>query len=127
TARAVRGAGSRRQAGRHPRPHHGCLTMAAVSETGAREPAAMGVRSAALWSMAGQYAAFAIQFGASVVISRFFLGPAEVGLFSIALAAALIVAILQDFGLSRYIAGLPRLNGTEISRCSSVALLFSLV
>jgi O-antigen/teichoic acid export membrane protein len=101
--------------------------MAAASETGAREPAAMGVRSAALWSMAGQYAAFAIQFGASVVISRFFLGPAEVGLFSIALAAALIVAILQDFGLSRYIAGLPRLDGTEISRCSSVALLFSLV
>ncbi|MGC5184048.1 hypothetical protein ACPXBI_28770, partial [Escherichia coli] len=55
----------------------------------AREPAAMSVRSAALWAMAGQYLSFAIQFAASVVISRWYLGPSEVGLFSIALAAAL--------------------------------------
>ena len=92
-----------------------------------REPAAMSVRGAAVWAMAGQYLAFAIQFVASVVISRYFLGPGEVGLFSIGMATALIVAVLQDFGLSRYISGLSVLDHAEISRCGSVALLFSLV
>ena len=95
------------------------------SEDG-REPAAMGVRGAAIWSMAGQYLSFGFQFAASVIISRLFLAPAEVGLFSIALAAALLVSILQDFGLYRYISALPRLERAEIERCSSVALLFSL-
>ena len=92
-----------------------------------REPAAMSVRGAAVWAMGAQYVGFAMQFATSVVISRFFLNPAEVGLFSIALAAALLVAVLQDFGLSRYIAGLPVIDGAEVERCSTVALLFSLV
>jgi hypothetical protein len=52
----------------------------------------MSVRGAAVWALAGQYVAFAIQFAATVVISRLFLAPAEVGLFSIALAAALLIA-----------------------------------
>ncbi|QGN56292.1 oligosaccharide flippase family protein [Novosphingobium sp. Gsoil 351] len=85
----------------------------------------MTVRGAAMWAMAGQYLSFAIQFAASVIISRFFLGPAEVGLFSIALAAAMLVAVLQDFGLSRYISGLARLDADEIARCSSVGMIFS--
>ncbi|WP_246543286.1 oligosaccharide flippase family protein [Novosphingobium profundi] len=88
---------------------------------------AMSVRGAAIWAMASQYLAFALQFASSVLISRFFLTPAEVGLFSIAMAAALLVAVLQDFGLSRYISGLPRLEHAEIERCSSIALLFSLL
>lgn len=92
-----------------------------------REAAAMSVRGAAVWAMAGQYGSFVIQFAASVVISRFFLAPAEVGLFSIALAAAMLVAVLQDFGLSRYISSLPVLGRDELRRCSSIALLFSLV
>lgn len=92
-----------------------------------RENPAMSVRGAAVWAMAGQYLSFAIQFASSVIISRFFLSPAEVGLFSIALAAALLVAILQDFGLSRYISGLPVVGEDEVRRCSSVALLFSLI
>lgn len=87
----------------------------------------MSVRGAAVWAMAGQYVSFAIQFASSVIISRFFLTPSEVGLFSIALAAALLVAILQDFGLARYISGLPVIDREEVRRCSSVALLFSLV
>ena len=95
--------------------------------TGGREPAKMSVGHAALWAMAGQYASFVILFATSVIISRYFLGPDEVGLFSIALATALLLAVLQDFGLTRYIAGLPHLNAEEISRCSSVALIFSLV
>lgn len=93
----------------------------------ARQTAAMSVRGAAVWAMAGQYISFAIQFASSVIISRFFLSPGEVGLFSIALAAALLVAILQDFGLSRYISGLPVVGEDEVRRCSSVALLFSLI
>lgn len=91
----------------------------------AAEPQVMNVRAAALWAMAGQYASFALQFVTSVVISRYFLSPAEVGLFSVALAAAMLVAALQDFGLSRYVSGLPVLDGDEIARCSSVAFLFS--
>lgn len=92
-----------------------------------REPAAMSVRSAAVWAMASQYGAFVIQFATSVLISRFFLAPDEVGLFSIALAAAMLVAVLQDFGLSRYISGLPNLTAEEVNRCSSVAFVFSLL
>ncbi|PLK27836.1 polysaccharide biosynthesis protein [Novosphingobium sp. TH158] len=87
----------------------------------------MSVRGAALWAMGGQYLSFAIQFVTSVLISRFFLSPEEVGLFSIAMAAALLASVLQDFGLSRYIAGLPRIDKAEIARCSSVAHAFSLV
>jgi O-antigen/teichoic acid export membrane protein len=90
-----------------------------------REPAAMSVRGAALWAMGGQYLSFAIQFITSVLISRFFLTPSEVGLFSIAMAAALLASVLQDFGLSRYIAGLPKIDKDEISRCSSMAQVFS--
>ena len=93
----------------------------------AREPATMSVRGAAVWAMAGQYLSFGIQFITSVIISRFFLAPAEVGLFSIALSAALVASVLQDFGLSRYIAGLPKVDPEALARCSSVALLFSFV
>ncbi len=87
----------------------------------------MSVRGAAVWAMAGQYLSFALQFVSSVIISRYFLSPAEVGLFSIGLAAALLVAVLQDFGLSRYISGLPSFGPEDIARCSAVALLFSLI
>ncbi len=90
-----------------------------------REPAAMSVRGAAVWAMGGQYLSFAIQFVASVIISRWFLSPGEVGLFSIGMATALIVAVLQDFGLSRYISGLTTLDHHDIARCGSVAVLFS--
>lgn len=86
----------------------------------------MSIRSAAIWAMAAQYAAFAIQFLVSVIISRFFLTPAEVGLFSIALAAALLISVLQDFGLNRYIAGSGMLDAAHLRVCSSVAFLFSL-
>lgn len=98
-----------------------------IKETPGREPAAMSVGGAAVWAMAGHYTGFVIYFATSVIISRYFLGPDEVGLFSIALAAALLLAVLQDFGLTRYIAGLRQLDPEEVNRCSSVALLFSLI
>ncbi|HWU01972.1 MAG TPA: oligosaccharide flippase family protein [Novosphingobium sp.] len=108
-------------------PRHDNTPPTATADTAPREPAAMSVRHAAMWAMAGQYLSFAIQFISSVIISRFFLTPAEVGLFSIALAAALVVSVLQDFGLSRYISGLPVIDALATARCSSVALVFSLV
>lgn len=84
------------------------------------------VKAAALWSMAAQYVAFAITFVTSVLISRFFLGPDEVGLFSIALAAAMLVAVLQDFGMTRYIAGEPELGPDKIRACFSVSVIVAL-
>ncbi len=90
-----------------------------------REPAQMSVRGAAVWAMGGQYLSFGIQFITSVIISRFFLTPPEVGLFSIGLSAAMIVSMLQDFGLSRYIYALPSVGPEQLARCSTVALLFS--
>ena len=100
-------------------------TSTAPPAEGGREPATMSVRHAAVWAMAGQYLSFGIQFITSVIISRYFLKPPEVGLFSVALSAALLVSVLQDFGLSRYIAGLPVIDGPAIARCSTVALVFS--
>ncbi len=96
-------------------------------EIAEREPAHSTVGNAAIWAMASQYVSFAVMFATSVVISRYFLGPEEVGLFSIALAAALLLAVLQDFGLTRYIAGLKKVTPEELDRCSTVALVFSLI
>jgi O-antigen/teichoic acid export membrane protein len=73
--------------------------------------------------MSGQYLVFATQFVVSVVISRFFLTPEEVGLFSIALSAAMLVSILQDFGITRYIAGEKGLDDAQIRTCFSVSLI----
>ncbi|UVO52798.1 lipopolysaccharide biosynthesis protein [Sphingomonas sp. SUN039] len=84
------------------------------------------VRTAAVWGMAGQYVAFFAQFVTSVVISRFFLTPGEVGLFGTALAAAMMVAIFQDFGISRYVAGEPDLDDDKLRRCFSVSIVFAL-
>jgi O-antigen/teichoic acid export membrane protein len=83
-------------------------------------------RTAAIWSALGQYIGFTLQFATSVIVSRFFLTPAEVGLFSIALAAAMMVTILQDFGLTRYLAGHRALTRDELLRCGSLSLLLSL-
>jgi O-antigen/teichoic acid export membrane protein len=85
----------------------------------------MSVRSAAVWGMASQYLAFAAQFAMSVVISRFFMTPAEVGLFGTALAAAMMVAIFQDFGISRYVAGEAELDAAKLRRCFSVSIVFA--
>jgi O-antigen/teichoic acid export membrane protein len=76
-----------------------------------------------MWSMAAQYASFVITFITGVLISRFFLGPEEVGLFSIAMAAAMLVSVLQDFGITRYVAGEPEMGPEKIRACFSVSLL----
>ncbi len=101
-------------------------TAAAVPPPESGGGRAMSVRSAALWAMGAQYVVFAATFVTSVLISRFFLVPAEVGLFGIALSAAMLVSIFQDFGITRYIAGQPSLDEGELRTCFSVSILFSL-
>jgi len=82
----------------------------------------MSVRRAALWSLLGQYSSFAIQFATSVVISRLFLLPADVGLFSIALAAAMMVSIFQDMGISRFVTGQPEMREEYVRDYAAVAV-----
>ncbi|MEO7553716.1 MAG: oligosaccharide flippase family protein [Alteraurantiacibacter sp.] len=82
----------------------------------------MSIRRAALWSLAAQYASFAIQFATSVVISRLFLLPADVGLFSIALAAAMVVSIFQDMGISRFVTGQPAMREDHVRDYAAVAV-----
>ena len=84
------------------------------------------VRSAAAWGMVGQYAVFVAQFVTSVVISRFFLTPGEVGLFGTALAASMMVAVFQDFGIGRYVSGEPDLDDAKLARCFAVSILAAL-
>lgn len=83
----------------------------------------MSVRRAAAWSLASQYATFAIQFAAGVIIARFFLPPAEVGLFSIALAAALVVAAFQDMGITRFVSGQKDMRPESVGDYAFVAVL----
>lgn len=82
----------------------------------------MAVRRAAVWSAASQYCSFAIQFATSVIISRFYLLPADVGLFSIALAAAMMVSIFQDLGISRFVVGQPEMRDRHLRDYAGVAV-----
>ena len=84
------------------------------------------VRTAAIWGMASQYVVFAAQFATSVIISRFFLTPGEVGLFGTALAAAMMVAVFQDFGIGRYVSGEADLDDAKIRRVFSVSVAIAL-
>lgn len=85
------------------------------------------VKGAALWAAAGQYCLFVLQFVTSVIISRFFLLPEEIGLFSVALAAAMILSIIQDFGLTRYLGAHPTADEATVRGCTVVAVIFSLL
>lgn len=84
------------------------------------------VKAAALWAASSQYCLFALQFVTSVIISRFFLRPEEVGLFSVALAAAMILSIIQDFGLFRYIGKHPTADEDTVRSCTVIAVIFAL-
>ncbi len=85
------------------------------------------VRTAAVWGMAGQYVSFIAQFATSVIISRLYLTPGEVGLFGTALAAAMMVAVFQDFGIGRFVAGEAHLDADMLRRCFSVSLVIALI
>lgn len=87
----------------------------------------MSVKRAALWSIVGNYTSFAIQFATSVIISRFFLQPDEVGLFSVAMAASMLLAVLQDFGINRYIVAHKEVDERLIAACLTFSWILSLI
>ncbi len=76
--------------------------------------------------MGAQYFSFILQFAVTVIISRFFLTPSEVGLYSIAVAVTMMISILQDFGLTRYISGHSELSPERIDTCTSIAIVLGL-
>lgn len=82
----------------------------------------MTVRSAIVWATAGKLLGFALSFFGSIIVARYFLSPAEVGLFSIAFAATALIAVLQEFGVNRYIVGAPMLDAAKIHTAFSVSL-----
>ena len=85
----------------------------------------MSVRTAAVWAMASQYASFAIQFATSVVLARWFIGPDQLGLFSVAFAAITLVAFLQDFGVNRFITGERELTAEKLATAFTVSVAFA--
>lgn len=85
----------------------------------------MSVRAAAAWAIASQYASFAIQFVTSVVLARWFIAPADLGLFSIAFAAISLIAFLQDFGVTRYVTGERDLTTEKLCTAFTVSVAFA--
>lgn len=83
---------------------------------------APSLRSATLWAAVAQYSGFVIQFISSVIIARYFLDPAEVGVFSVAFAAAALVQGLQDFGISRYIVALEKVEASILKTAFAVSV-----
>jgi O-antigen/teichoic acid export membrane protein len=79
-------------------------------------------RTAIIWASSGKLLSFTLAFATSIIIARYYLGPAEVGLFSIAFAATALIAVLQEFGLNRYIVGAVDLGVDGIRTAFSVSL-----
>jgi len=86
------------------------------------DKAGMSVRGAAVLAMLSQFGAFAIQFAASVVLARWFIGPDELGLFSIAFSFVSLLAVLQEFGITRFIAGERELDDDRVRTAFSLSL-----
>jgi hypothetical protein len=82
----------------------------------------MSVRKAIAWASASKLLSFSIAFAGSIIVARYFLTPAEVGLFSIAFAATALIAVLQEFGLNRYIVGEAELGKEKLHTAFSVSL-----
>ncbi len=78
-----------------------------------------------MWAMASQYLAFTINFGVSIYLARTFIGPDDLGLYSIAFAATALIAVLQDFGLVRYIAGEADLTAAKLRTVCSLSLVIT--
>ncbi len=82
-------------------------------------------RNAAIWAISGKYLSFSIVFVTSVIVARFYLTPEEVGLFSIAFAATTLIAVLQEFGLNRFLVGEPDLTPEKLRIAYSLSLVIA--
>ncbi len=85
----------------------------------------MSVRGAALLAMSSQFGAFIIQFVASVILARYFIDPDQLGLFTIAFSFISLMAVLQEFGINRFVAGERDLDDDRIRTAFSVSLVIS--
>ena len=85
----------------------------------------MSVRGAALLAMASQMSAFTIQFVASVILARYFIDPEELGLFTIAFSFIALLAVLQEFGITRFVTGEQELPEDTIRTAFTVSLTIS--
>ncbi|MGV3513223.1 MAG: oligosaccharide flippase family protein [Novosphingobium sp.] len=85
----------------------------------------MSVRAAAVWALISQYASFALQFVASIVLARWYITPDQLGRFSIAFAAVTLVAFLQDFGVTRYINGERDLTEEKLRSAFTISVVFA--
>lgn len=85
----------------------------------------MSVRAAAVWALVSQYASFALQFVASIVLARWYITPDQLGRFSIAFAAVTLVAFLQDFGVTRYINGERDLSAEKLRSAFTISVIFA--
>lgn len=85
----------------------------------------MSVRAAAVWALISQYASFALQFVASIVLARWYITPDQLGRFSIAFAAVTLVAFLQDFGVTRYINGERDLTAEKLRSAFTISVVFA--
>ncbi len=85
----------------------------------------MSVRSAAAWAVASQYTSFAIQFVTSVVLARLFIKPQDLGLFSLAFSAVMLVSFMQEFGVARYISGERDLTPDKIQTAFTISTVFA--
>lgn len=99
--------------------------MTAPETPSGESPPMMPVRTAALWALASQYASFALQFVASIVLARWFISPEQLGRFSIAFAAVTLVAFLQDFGVTRYINGERDLTPEKLRSAFTISVVFA--
>lgn len=82
----------------------------------------MSVRKAALWSVASQWLVFVLNFVVSVLIARYLLPPSALGTFSVGFAAAAMVSMLQDFGLSRFLVRADVLSDEMLDTCTTITL-----
>lgn len=82
----------------------------------------MSVRTAAMLAMASKFGAFAIQFVASVLLARWFIDPDDLGLFTIAFSFIGLIAVLQEFGITRYVAGEKELDDDAVRTAFTVSL-----
>lgn len=85
----------------------------------------MSVRGAALLAMASQVSAFIIQFAASVILARYFIDPEDLGLFTIAFSFISLLAVLQEFGITRFVTGERELDDERIRTAFTVSLAIS--
>ncbi|GAB4143518.1 MAG: lipopolysaccharide biosynthesis protein [Sphingomonadales bacterium] len=84
----------------------------------------MSIRKSLAWSFSQQFAQFGLMFIGSIVIARL-LTPAEIGIFSLAMAASFFVSALREFGIGTYLIREEKLDDDKIRTAFGMWLLVS--